>query len=58
MVPTNKQMGFLSDAYVIEWTYAKAIIVRKQMAQVLAQRIDQGGHVPSVVGSGRRPLVC
>ena len=47
MVPTNKQMGFFSDAYVIEWTYAKSIIVRKQMAQVFAQRIDQGQYTQS-----------
>jgi hypothetical protein len=44
MVPTNKQAGFFSDAYCVEWTYAKAILVRKQMAQVLAQKIDQGQY--------------
>jgi hypothetical protein len=41
MLPTNKQVGFFSDAYCVEWTYAKALIVRKQMARVLAERIDQ-----------------
>ncbi|MBI4657277.1 MAG: hypothetical protein HY735_00255 [Verrucomicrobia bacterium] len=44
MVPANKQVGFFSDAYCVEWTYAKAILVRKQMAQVLAQRIEQGQY--------------
>jgi hypothetical protein len=44
MVPVNKQIGFFSDAYSVEWTYAKARIVRKQMAQVLAQRIEQGQY--------------
>jgi hypothetical protein len=34
MVPLNKQVGFFSDAYTVEWAYAKAIIVRKQMARV------------------------
>jgi glucuronate isomerase len=41
MLPTNKQVGFFSDAYYVEWTYAKALIVRKQMARVLAERISQ-----------------
>ena len=42
MVPMNKQIGFFSDAYCVEWTYAKAVIVRKQMARVLADKIEQG----------------
>jgi glucuronate isomerase len=42
MLPASKQVGFFSDAYCLEWTYAKAILVRKQLAQVLAQKIDQG----------------
>jgi hypothetical protein len=42
MLPISKQVGFFSDAYCVEWTYAKAILVRRQLAQVLAQRIEQG----------------
>lgn len=42
MLPLNKQIGFFSDAYCVEWTYAKAVIVRKQMARVLAEKIQQG----------------
>jgi hypothetical protein len=42
MLPASKQVGFFSDAYCVEWTYAKAILVRSQLAQVFAQRIDQG----------------
>jgi hypothetical protein len=42
MLPANKQIGFFSDAYCVEWTYGKAILVRKQMARVLADKIDQG----------------
>jgi hypothetical protein len=41
MLPASKQVGFFSDAYCLEWTYAKAILVRRQLAQVLAQRIEQ-----------------
>jgi len=44
MLPTNRQVGFFSDAYCIEWTYAKAEIVRQQMAQVLTQKIEQGQY--------------
>ena len=42
MLPANKQVGFFSDAYCVEWTYAKAILVRKQLAQVLGERVAQG----------------
>ena len=42
MVPLNKQIGFFSDAYCVEWTYAKALIVRKQLAQVLGGKVEQG----------------
>jgi len=44
MLPANKQVGFFSDAYCVEWTYAKAILVRKQLARVLAEKIDQGQY--------------
>jgi len=44
MLPANRQIGFFSDAYCVEWTYAKAIIVRKQMSQVFAGKIDQGQY--------------
>ena len=44
MLPTNKQIGFFSDAYCIEWTYAKALLVRKQLARVLAGKIDMGQY--------------
>jgi hypothetical protein len=42
MLPLSKQVGFFSDAYCVEWTYAKTIIVRKQLARVLAQKVEQG----------------
>jgi hypothetical protein len=44
MVPLNKQVGFFSDAYTVEWCYAKAVIVRKQMARVLAEKVAQGQY--------------
>ncbi len=43
-VATNKQVGFFSDAYCADWTYAKSVIVRKQLAEVLAQKVRQGQY--------------
>ena len=44
MLPTNKQIGFFSDAYCLEWAYAKMILVRRQLARVLADRVEQGQY--------------
>jgi hypothetical protein len=44
MLPTNKQMGFFSDAYCIEWAFGKALLVRKMMAKVLAGKILDGQY--------------
>jgi hypothetical protein len=42
MVPANKQVGFFSDAYCVEWSFAKAILVRKVLSRVLAERVEIG----------------
>jgi glucuronate isomerase len=44
MLPVNKQVGFFSDAYCLEWTYAKLAIVRRQLAAALAVRVEQGQY--------------
>ncbi len=44
MLPANKQVAFFSDAYCVEWTYAKAVIVRKQLARVLGERVSLGQY--------------
>jgi len=44
MLPANKQVGFFSDAYCVDWAYAKAEIVRRQFAQVLSEKISQGQY--------------
>ena len=44
MLPANKQIGFFSDAYCVEWAYAKARIVLLQLAQVLAERVRSGQY--------------
>jgi len=44
MLPVNKQAGFFSDAYCVEWVYGKVLLVRKQLARVLAEKIEQGQY--------------
>lgn len=42
MLPMNQQVGFFSDAYCVEWAYAKSIVVRRLLASVLSEKISQG----------------
>lgn len=44
MLPVNKQIGFFSDAYCVEWAYAKARIVRSELAGVLAEKTIKGQY--------------
>jgi glucuronate isomerase len=44
MLPVNRQVGFFSDAYCLEVAYGKSVIVRKQLAEVLARKIEQGQY--------------
>lgn len=44
MLPVNKQVGFFSDAYCIEWAYAKSVIVRQELARVMVDRIKYGQY--------------
>jgi len=44
MLAANKQIGFFSDAYCMDWAYAKSVIVRKQWAEVLARKVKQGQY--------------
>jgi len=41
ILPRNKINGFFSDAYVAEWTYAKACLVRRQLALTLARMVEE-----------------
>lgn len=42
MLPRNKTNGFFSDAYVVEWSYAKSCLVRLQLATVLTEMVEEG----------------
>nr|MDO8088155.1 hypothetical protein [Candidatus Sigynarchaeum springense] len=44
MLPANKQIGFFSDAYHLDWLYGKAFTVRKCMANVFARKIVKGQY--------------
>ncbi len=44
MLPTTSQCGFFSDAYCVEWQYAKATLVRRLYADVLAERVERGQY--------------
>ncbi len=44
MLPLNRQVGFFSDAYCVEWTYGKLLMVRKLLAAVLADKIALGQY--------------
>ncbi len=44
MLPANKQCGFFSDAYCVEWSYAKSQIVRKMMADVYGAKVRSGQY--------------
>ncbi|MBI2844519.1 MAG: hypothetical protein HYX78_14080 [Armatimonadetes bacterium] len=48
MLPVNKQVGFFSDAYCIEWTYGKARIVKEQLARVLADKVESRQYDPQM----------
>ncbi len=45
MLPVNKQVGFFSDAYCVEWVYGKMLLVRKQLARVLGEKVDSGQYL-------------
>jgi glucuronate isomerase len=44
MLSTARQVGFFSDAYTMEWSYAKAILVRRILSRVLAGKVVAGQY--------------
>lgn len=42
MLPRNKVNAFFSDAYVVEWIYGKACLLKEQLAYVLADMVEHG----------------
>jgi hypothetical protein len=44
MLPLNRQVGFFSDAYCIEWAWAKLVLVKRILAHVLAKKVALGQY--------------
>ena len=44
MVSIRKQVGHFSDAYTMEWSWAKSKVIRQITAKVLAERVDAGRY--------------
>ncbi len=44
MLPTNRQIGFFSDAYCVDWLYAKSKLVRMELARALTSRVELGQY--------------
>lgn len=44
MLPLNRQVGFFSDAYCVEWAYAKAAMLKRVLAAALAEKIRLGQY--------------
>jgi glucuronate isomerase len=44
MLPTNKQIGFFSDAHCVDWMYVKLKLVRSELANALSKRIQRGQY--------------
>jgi len=42
MLPRNKVNAFFSDAYVVQWSYAKLALVRLELARVLSEMVREG----------------
>ncbi|MCD6218939.1 hypothetical protein J7K43_00965 [Candidatus Calescamantes bacterium] len=42
VLPMNRPIGFMSDAYSTEWFYGKLSVVRFALAKVLSQMIEEG----------------
>lgn len=57
MVPLAKQCGFFSDAYCVEWSYAKSRIVRQMMAEVYAGKVASGQYSRAQASSVARAVL-
>ena len=44
MLSVNKQVGFFSDAYCVEWLWAKSKLVRLLLSDALHKRVERGQY--------------
>lgn len=57
MLPVNKQVGFFSDAYVIEWAYGKLKMVKRILAEALEAKVQSGQYTAGEVVSIARDIL-
>jgi hypothetical protein len=57
MLAASRQIGFFSDAYTIEWCYAKSVIVRRMLARVLAEKVFSGQYDTAAALSVAREIL-
>ena len=57
MVPTSRLCGFFSDGYCVDWIYARIRMTQRVLANVLAEKVEQGFYTPDqAVGVAREIL--
>ena len=42
LLPINKNIGFFTDGYCLDWVYGKSILIRRIMSDVLGRKIAEG----------------
>ena len=57
MLSAARQVGFFSDAYTIEWSYAKAVIVRRILSRVLADKVMIGQYDTAAALAAAREIL-
>ena len=58
MLPLNRQITCFSDAYCADWLYTKCCLIKELLAEILAQRVEDGRYAfEEAVGIGRSLLV-
>lgn len=57
MVPASRLCGFFSDGYCVDWIYGRLQMTRRVLANVLAEKVDQGFYsVDQAIGVARALL--
>ncbi|HVP18050.1 MAG TPA: hypothetical protein VMU36_03580, partial [Spirochaetia bacterium] len=57
MLSGSRQVGFFSDAYTLEWSYAKSRIVLAALSRVLAQKVAAGQYDKAIALATARSIL-
>ena len=44
MIPVNRNCGFFTDAYCVDWVYGKTKLICDQYAEVFSEKIEDGRY--------------